>query len=161
MAAKKSYQYIFDSPNKDDSKTYAREVIHSFMQRAFRRPLNPGELNRYLNFWENIKDDFDRFEDGIKEVLIAVLCSPNFIYLYETKIPELEESEDQFYLASKLSYFLWNSPPDKILTDLATKGDLVDELSDQINRMIDSPKIKELVNSFTYEWLRLDRYKKY
>ena len=39
------------------------------MQRAFRRPLNPGELNRYLSFWENIKDDFDRFEDGIKEVL--------------------------------------------------------------------------------------------
>ena len=156
----KSYTNIFfDSPNKDDSKTYAREVIHSFMQRAFRRPLNPGELNRYLSFWENIKDDFDRFEDGIKEVLIAVLCSPNFIYLYETKIPELEESGDQFYLASQLSYFLWNSPPDKILTDLAIKGDLIDELSDQINRMIDSPKIKELVNSFTYEWLRLDRYK--
>ena len=150
---------FFDSPNKDDSKTYASEVIDSFMQRAFRRPLNPGELNRYLSFWENIKDDFDRFEDGVKEVLIAVLCSPNFIYIYEPKIPELEESEDQFYLASQLSYFLWNSPPDKILTDLATEGDLIDELSDQIDRMIDSPKIEELVNSFTYEWLRLDRYK--
>ena len=88
------------------------------MQRAFRRPLNPGELNRYMSFWENIKDDFDRFEDGVKEVLIAVLCSPNFIYLFEPEIPELEEAEDQFYLASQLSYFLWNSPPDKTLTDL-------------------------------------------
>ena len=52
---------FFDSPNKDDSKTYASEVIDSFMQRAFRRPLNPGELNRYLSFWENIKDDFERY----------------------------------------------------------------------------------------------------
>ena len=150
---------FFDSPNKTLTKTYAKEVISRFMQRAFRRPLNPGELNRYMSFWENIKDDFDRFEDGVKEVLIAVLCSPNFIYLFEPEIPELEEAEDQFYLASQLSYFLWNSPPDKTLTDLALEGDLVDELSEQIDRMIDSPKIAELVNSFTYEWLRLDRHK--
>jgi len=150
---------FFDSPNKNLTKTYAKEVISRFMQRAFRRPLNPGELNRYMSFWENIKDDFDRFEDGVKEVLIAVLCSPNFIYLFEPEIPELEEAEDQFYLASQLSYFLWNSPPDKTLTDLALEGDLVDELSEQIDRMIDSPKIAELVNSFTYEWLRLDRHK--
>ncbi len=150
---------FFDSPNKTLTKTYAKEVISRFMQRAFRRPLNPGELNRYMSFWENIKDDFDRFEDGVKEVLIAVLCSPNFIYLFEPEIPKLEEAEDQFYLASQLSYFLWNSPPDKTLTDLALEGDLVDELSEQIDRMIDSPKIAELVNSFTYEWLRLDRHK--
>ena len=150
---------FFDSPNKTLTKTYAKEVISRFMQRAFRRPLNPGELNRYMSFWENIKDDFDRFEDGVKEVLIAVLCSPNFIYLFEPEIPELEEAEDQFYLASQLSYFLWNSPPDKTLTDLASEGDLVDGLSEQIDRMIDSPKIAELVNSFTYEWLRLDRHK--
>ena len=42
---------------------------------------------------------------------------------------------------------------------MASEGDLVDELSEQIDRMIDSPKIAELVNSFTYEWLRLDRHK--
>ena len=150
---------FFDSPNKAIAKTYAKEVISRFMQRAFRRPLNPGELNRYMGFWENIKDDFDRFEDGVKEVLIAVLCSPNFIYLFEPEIPELEDSEDQFYLASQLSYFLWNSPPDEILTALAAEGDLYDELSEQIDRMIDSPKIAQLVNSFSYEWLRLDRHK--
>jgi hypothetical protein len=150
---------FFDSPNKAIAKTYAKEVISRFMQRAFRRPLNPGELNRYMGFWENIKDDFDRFEDGVKEVLIAVLCSPNFIYLFEPEIPELEDSEDQFYLASQLSYFLWNSPPDETLTALAAEGDLYDELSEQIDRMIDSPKIAQLVNSFSYEWLRLDRHK--
>jgi hypothetical protein len=129
------------------------------MQRAFRRPVDPKELDRYVIFWRNIKNDFDRFEDGVKEVLIAVLCSPNFIYLYEPEIPELKETEDQFYLASQLSYFLWNAPPDQILTDLAESGDLYDELSKQIDRLIDNPKITELVNSFTYEWLRLDRHK--
>lgn len=150
---------FFASNNKADDETYAREIIRRFMQRAFRRTLNPGELERYMSFWKNIKDDFDRFEDGVKEVLIAVLCSPNFIYLFESETPELKQSDNQFYLASQLSYFLWNSPPDKTLTDLAAKGDLYDELSEQIDRMIDSSKITELVNSFTYEWLRLDRHK--
>ena len=150
---------FFNSPNKTDAETYAKEVTSQFMQRAFRRPVDSVELNRYLSFWKNIKNDFDRFEDGVKEVLIALLCSPNFIYLYEPEIPELKETEDQFYLASQLSYFLWNSPPDQTLTDLAESGDLHGELSEQIDRMIDSPKISELVNSFTYEWLRLDRHK--
>jgi uncharacterized membrane protein len=150
---------FFESPNKPNSELYAKEVISQFMQRAYRRPLNPVELNRYMSFWKSINNDFDHFEDGVKEVLIAVLCSPNFIYLFESEIPELEDSDDQFYLASQLSYFLWNSPPDKILINLAAKADLYDELSDQIDRMIDSPKITQLVNSFSYEWLRLDRHK--
>ena len=47
-------------------------------------------------------------EEGIKEVLIAVLCSPNFIYLATPENPESNEIDDEFYLASQLSYFLWN-----------------------------------------------------
>ena len=150
---------FFESPNKNDHETYAEEVISLFMQRAFRRPLDSQEISRYMSFWMHIKDDFDRFEDGVKEVLIAILCSPNFIYLFEPEIPESGASEDQFYLASQLSYFLWNSPPDEILNTLAAEEDLYDELSEQIDRMIESPKISQMINSFSYEWLRLDRHK--
>ncbi len=150
---------FFESPNKNDHETYAEEVISLFMQRAFRRPLDSKEISRYMSFWMHIKDDFDRFEDGVKEVLIAILCSPNFIYLFEPEIPESGASEDQFYLASQLSYFLWNSPPDEILNTLAAEEDLYDELSEQIDRMIESPKIYQMINSFSYEWLRLDRHK--
>ena len=108
----KSYTKVFfDSPNKQNAPLYAQEVIGRFMQRAFRRPLNPGELNRYMEFWNSIKDDFDHLEDSVKEVLIAVLCSPNFIYITEPKKPDDTAAEDEFYLASQLSYFLWNAPP--------------------------------------------------
>lgn len=151
---------FFDSPNKADIDTYTEEVLSQFMQRAFRRSLNPGELNRYMDFWRSIKDDFNSYEDGVKEVLVAVLCSPNFIYLFEPETPEKsKKSDDEFYLASQLSYFLWNSPPDEALTTLATEGDLYDELPEQIERMISSPKITQMVNSFAFEWLRLDRHK--
>ncbi len=150
---------FFDSPNKANTETYAREVISKFMQRAFRRPLQSGELNRYMDFWRNLKDDFECFENGIKEVLIAVLCSPNFIYIATPETPESNEMDDEFYLASKLSYFLWNSPPDEILINLALEDDLHDNLSEQVERMINSPKISNMVNSFAFEWLRLDRHK--
>lgn len=151
---------FFDSPNKTNIETYTEEILSHFMQRAFRRSLNTGELNRYMDFWRSIKDDFDRYEDGVKEVLVAVLCSPNFIYLFEPETPEKsKKSDDEFYLASQLSYFLWNSPPDETLTTLASEGDLYDELPEQIERMVNSPKITQMVNSFAFEWLRLDRHK--
>ena len=150
---------FFDSPNKGNIEFYARDVIGQFMQRAFRRPLHPDELNRYMDFWKDIKNDFEHFEDGIKEVLIAVLCSPNFIYIATPENPESIEMDDEFYLASQLSYFLWNSPPDETLINLARNGDLHKDLTRQVKRMVKSSKISNMVKSFAFEWLRLDRHK--
>lgn len=150
---------FFDHPDKAPNEAYAQAVIHRFMERAFRRSVAPAELSRYMSFWNIVKDEFDRFEDSVKEVLVAVLCSPNFIYLADPEVPESQKSEDEFYLATQLSYFLWNAPPDETLTALAAKGKLYNDLPDQIDRMIKSPKIAQMVNAFTYEWLRLDRHK--
>jgi hypothetical protein len=156
----KSYTEIFfKSKNQDNEELYGSEIIQKFMSRAFRRTLNDGELDRYLNFWRNIRNDFKSFEEGIKEVLIAILCSPNFIYLNQPMNLNSEELDDEYYLASQLSYFLWNSPPDEKLIELASEGRLYRNLSRQINRMIKSPKIENLINGFSYEWLRLDRHK--
>ena len=156
----KSYTEIFfKSKNQNNEEVYANEVIEKFMERAFRRTLNDGELDRYVAFWNNIRSDFDFFEDGIKEVLIAILCSPKFIYLNQPMNLNSEELDDEYYLASQLSYFLWNSPPDEKLIELASRGKLYRNLSNQIDRMIKSPKIENLINGFSYEWLRLDRHK--
>ena len=58
-------------------------------------------------------------------------------------------------LASALDVWVFQT----MYTDLAESGYLYSELSEQIDRMIDSPKISEFVNSFSFEWLRLDRHK--
>ena len=156
----KSYTNIFfDSPNKTNVEAYTEEILTRFIESAFRRSLNSGELNRYMDFWRSIKKDFESYEVGIKEVLVAVLCSPNFIYIFEPETDESKKSEDEFYLASQLSYFLWNSPPDLTLTALASSGDLHSQLPEQIDRMVNSHKITQMVNSFAFEWLRLDRHK--
>ena len=156
----KSYTEIFfKSKNQNNEEVYANEVIEKFMERAFRRTLNDSELDRYITFWKNIRSDFDSFEDGVKEVLIAILCSPNFIYLNQPMKLNSGEYDDEYYLASQLSYFLWNSPPDDKLIELASKGKLYRNLPSQIDRMIKNSKIENLINGFSYEWLRLDRHK--
>ena len=156
----KSYTEIFfKSKNQNNEEAYANEVIEKFMERAFRRTLNDSELDRYITFWKNIRSDFDSFEDGVKEVLIAILCSPNFIYLNQPMKLNSGEYDDEYYLASQLSYFLWNSPPDDKLIELASNGKLYRNLPSQIDRMIKNSKIENLINGFSYEWLRLDRHK--
>mgnify|MGYP000223639458 CR=1 FL=1 len=154
----KSHSTIFvDSPNKNNREVYTAEVIKEFMERAFRRPLITGELDRYFNFWMDIKDDFPVYEDGVKEVLVAILCSPNFLYLLESEKSTPKIFNDDYYLASKMAYFLWNSPPDETLNELASVGMLEKDLSNQIDRMIESPKTMKMIESFAYEWLRVDR----
>ena len=146
---------------------YTKEVLDQFITRAFRRPVSTRELERYFGFWKSIRDDFDVYEDGVKEVLVAVLCSPNFLYVLEpTDVADASndlepadvEPVDQFLLASKLAYFLWNSPPDETLLKLAHRGQLYEELSAQTDRMIEDPKVLRMIRSFAGEWLRVDRH---
>ncbi|WP_420399792.1 DUF1592 domain-containing protein [Flagellimonas sp.] len=150
---------FFDSPDVADKEKYTSQVLSSFMEKAFRRPLEKGEVETYMEFWRAIKEDYDRYEDGVKEVLVAILCSPNFIYLAE---PEKGTSDDEreFFLASRLSYFLWDSPPDQELLALADRGKLhkKKELKKQVQRMLQDDKIWEMVRNFSKEWLRLDRH---
>ncbi|WP_221435405.1 DUF1592 domain-containing protein [Algisphaera agarilytica] len=153
-------QIFFDSPNRSDEEAYTREVVGAFAERAFRRELAAEEVEVYLDFWRNIEGNYDRYEDGVKEVLVAILCSPNFLYVFEAD-EEVDEDRgpwiDPHYMASKLAYFLWDSPPDAELSRLAQEGRLRDELPAQIERMVQDPKAWRMVRRFSEEWLRVDR----
>ncbi|MDP7063335.1 MAG: DUF1592 domain-containing protein [Planctomycetota bacterium] len=156
---------FFASANQGNEEVYAREVIGSFIRRAFRRPVDGETLERYMAFWHNIRLAETSFEDSIKEVLIAALCSPNFLYLVEPEtISGGEGLEDpwpptlsEHALATRLSYFLWNSPPDERLTRLAADKKLRGDLGQQVTRLLDDERSWRFVRSFTHEWLRLDR----
>lgn len=150
---------FFESENKDNPLLYTAEVLQQFMERAFRRPLVKGELERYYNFWLDIRHDFSVYEDGVKEVMVAILCSPNFLYLLESERSAPDVFNEDYFLASKMAYFLWNAPPDEELTKLASLGLLKKNLSDQIERMIENPKAMNMIEAFSYDWLRIDRLK--
>lgn len=146
---------FFESPLASENReAYTRAVLARFMQRAFRRSVSDAEIDRYFAFWQSIRGDYDNYEAGVKEVLVAVLCSPHFLYF----TPSQAEQPNERILAERLAYFLWNAPPDEPLRKLAREGKLGAELSAQVARMIDDEQVEGMIGTFAEEWLRLDRH---
>ena len=152
-----SYKKIFfDSPNKNDRDKYTKEILKRFINQAFRQPVSQQIIDRYYNFWTSIRSNYKRYENGVKETLVAVLCSPTFLYINET--PDAQNAYiSDMQLASRLSFFLWNTPPDNQLLRLAFKGELHTNLNSQIKRMIQDSKSINFIKSFGKEWLRMER----
>lgn len=136
----------------------AADVLSRFLPRAFRRPVTDAELNRYVMLVQNRLDAGRSFEDAIRVALTTVLCSPSFLYLKETQRPATE-AIDAFELASRLSFFLWNSMPDERLLQLAAEGRLAEKqtLTAEVDRMLDDARSERFIENFTDHWLHLRR----
>lgn len=155
-----SYKNIFfDSKNKANKEIYTKEILTKFINDAFRKKVDAQTVNIYYNFWKSVRNDFPRYEDGVKEALVAVLCSPEFLFLAEPGQQQKQGTPrvNEFQLANRLSYFLWNQPPDKRLLDLAYSYRLSTNIDKEIDRMIQDPKSDKFIETFSSEWLRMDR----
>ncbi len=149
---------LIDSPNSDDPAAYAGEVIRSFTSRAFRRPVTAAEEASILSIWQNSFTANGDFQQSIKDALLAVLTSPQFLFLIENSDSPKPELLDSYELASKLSYFLWNTPPDQRLLDIAATDSLHKSLDAEIDRMIGDSRFRHFADEFTSQWLRLDKF---
>ena len=128
--------------------------LRSFLASAMRRPVTEGEVQRYLRIVNGrIKAGADSSE-ALLAGYIAVLCSPGFLYLEEKPGPL-----HSWALASRLSYFLWNAPPDERLRKLAATGALArpDVLRAETDRLLDSGRSRDFVNAFLDYWLDMRR----
>ena len=155
-----SYCDIFvDAASRSDDTAYTKTVLERFLARAFRRPVLADEVDRYVEFWQAVRGDCPSYEASIKEVLVAILCSPEFLFLCEP-VDELtdEQTLPPWMLANRLSYFLWNAPPDQELRELAERGELPGQLLRQVDRLLDDARSAQFLRRFSYEWLRMDRH---
>lgn len=146
---------LFPSPQQQTNETaYAREVLSRFMQRAYRRPVTPDEIDAKLALMTANRAG-KSFVEAIKLPLIAVLASPHFLYLSEPQPGPKAVPLDDDQFATRLSYFLWLSCPDEELTKLAAAGRLRDPQvrQRQVDRMLADPKAAELVTNFVGQWL--------
>lgn len=135
----------------------ARSFIASFGRRAFRRPLTGSEVDELFELFSTARGTYD-FATGIEVVLASMLAAPEFIYLIENEpegaAPGDVVAIDAFGLASRLSYFLWDSTPDEQLLTAAESGALSSEqgLELEIRRMLDDPRARGAVDRFIHEW---------
>jgi hypothetical protein len=142
-----------------EREAYAREILRRIADRAFRRPVDEGTLDRLMALYGSAAaEPKTAFEDAVGYAVTAILASPKFLFRAEVQ-PEPNNPGkvvpvDEFALASRLSYFLWSSLPDAELFELAASGELRTNLTDQVDRMLEDPKAQRFVENFVGQWLQ-------
>jgi hypothetical protein len=103
--------------------------------------------------------DWSPFEEAVKLPLSIILASPGFLYLNEPGTDESRRALSQRELAVRLAYFLWSSPPDEQLLDLAKEDKLkeTDVLRKQVDRMIADKRADKFIAGFVHQWLDMKR----
>jgi mono/diheme cytochrome c family protein len=148
-------------PKAAEESACARRIAENLATRAFRRPLTAVDMNRLMPFYERARQGGGSFDQGIEQVVAAVLASPQFLYRIiegpRGTAPDTEFALTDLELASRLSFFLWNTGPDGELLTLAETNKLTRPgmIEKQVKRMLADPKASSLVSSFAMKWLNL------
>lgn len=150
-------QILFPSKNSGNETLYSREILNKFMTLAFRRPVSKEELDEYHNLWKELRPLSGTFNQSIRDVLSAVLTSPKFLYIVEGQNSGSADQISEMELASRLSFFLWNTIPDYELLKLAHNNQLRLKLDSQIERMLKDTRAMGFIESFTSEWLEMEK----
>jgi hypothetical protein len=134
----------------------AHTILQGFVPRAFRRPISEKELDPFLSLFREAQRQRQTFDNSVVYMLRGVLMSPQFLFRVEA--PNLNPESrlvDDYALASRLSYFLWDSMPDEMMFDLAAMGKLHEPavLKEEIGRMLRSGKSMNFIESFVTQWL--------
>jgi mono/diheme cytochrome c family protein len=144
-------------PKKSGESPCARKIAENLARRAFRRPVTSEDVDRLMPFYD-VGRASGGFDFGIEQVVTAVLASPEFLYRsIGMSSADAEVALTDLELASRLSFFLWNTGPDDELLTLAAAGGLSKPgaLEKQVRRMMADPKASSLVTSFAMKWLNI------
>jgi len=146
--------YYEDLKDHDPHKQY-QQFIRKLAIKLFRRPVSDSELTRFFDVAKKRYETDENVLDAVQSALTMMLCSPKFLYKVEGDSLNL----DDYAIASRLSYFLWNSLPDDRLIKLASEGKLKDASvrSAEALRMLEDPKSQRFVYDFTEQWLELHK----
>jgi hypothetical protein len=156
----KPERILIAQPGKTlSAKDAARRIIKRFALLGYRRPPETPEIDRLMSLYDRATTRGAKFLDAVKLPLKAILVSPNFLFRVEDDpAPGAQPRRlDDYELASRLSYFLWNTMPDDALFQLAASHRLHDPkiLDGQIRRMLADPKSRAMADSFAGQWLRI------
>ena len=146
----------------DKQEACAKQIITSLARRAYRRPVSNEDVNELLEYYQD-SVKAEGFEGGIRSAITGLLASPFFLYRGE-RVPDglrpgATYTISDLELASKLSFFLWNTIPDDELLQLASDRKLSDAsvLDRQVRRMLADPRSVTLASNFVHQWLDMKR----
>lgn len=150
-----------------DVKAFDRACAAQFLTKygtlLYRRPMDKAELALAMNVAASTASLSGNFYDGLQAGLGHLLASPNFIFRLETMVRDPRTGAmrlDDYSLASRLSYLLWDASPDQALLDAAARGELRTQngVNQQVDRMIASPRFEVGVRAFFSDMLGYDQF---
>jgi hypothetical protein len=132
----------------------AERLLRAFMQRAYRRPIEEKDVQRFLALIQQRRQAGLSFAGSMLAGYTAVLSSPEFVF-----VDDQPGQLDNHALATRLALFLWNSEPDAALRARAEKGELhqPDVLRAETERLLADPKSRRFVDAFLDYWLEIRR----
>ena len=134
----------------------SERFVGDFGRRVFRRPLTEAEVSHYNELFRQEARKTGEFLSGARIVVEAMLQSPNFLFRIERG---LDGPWYPYEIATRLSYFLWDTMPNDWLFDQAGAGELnkPEQVEKAARRMLDDPRAVRSFDEFLAQWLRFDR----
>lgn len=151
-----TFQVTYDSEQIPDlsNRKEREQLVHRFAARAFRHPVTEKDVAPYIGYLNQQRKKGLSWHESVIKTFAAIMASFDFLYLVEEP-GELDSHE----LANRLSYFLWSTMPDAELMEAANSERLKDPavFQTQLERLLNDPRSQEFTNSFTDQWLSLDK----
>ena len=145
-----------EPPSNEDEVHERDERLRTFVERfatvAFRRPLTAAEIELCrTTFFEGAENT----DSGVRRAIIFLLMSPNFLY------PDLAspgEPSDQYRVASRLAFALWDSIPSDELIKAAAQNGLktTEQIATHARRMLNDPRAHAKMRRFFHHWLEIE-----
>ena len=160
---------------RKDAESKHLQALLEFAAHAYRRPLTKAERDDLPAYYHSLRTKNElSHEDAIRDVLVSVLMSPDFLYRMDlsdtgfskrgnfsrTSAGAASKPLSGYALASRLSYFLWSSLPDQELLRHAGTGDLQrpEVLLTQTRRMLKDHRVSGFATEFTGNWLSFRQF---
>jgi hypothetical protein len=154
-AEKKGIQSQLLAIGANDSEAKLRITISNVLEMVFRRPPTVNEKSRYCKLFKQFYSSQESIEKATSLFMKTILISPSFLFRIEDLSPNGVVRINDFELANRLSYFLWNGPPDARLIRLAKEKKLSEKstLKAEVNRLIVDSRSKSFAENFVDQWL--------
>ena len=143
-------------------------ALAQFAARAYRRPLTQVERTDLTTYYREIREKSGlTHEEAIRDSVVGILMSPDFSYridLLDNRISTAPVKQlPDYALASRLSYFLWSSLPDRELLHRAASGQLRQPgvLVAQVRRMLKDERARRFATEFAGHWLDFRRFEEH
>ena len=154
-----SYFYRTYCKDIDASAGYeaCQAILNRLARNLFRGPVSDSEMQQFYMLAEREFAQGRSIFSGLQAGIRGMLCSPKFLFKQEGESGPL----DNYAIAARMSYFLWNSLPDEILFELASQGKLKDPIvrREQTHRMLQAERTDRFVKDYVHQWLDLEKLK--